>query len=257
MRNVAMLIPLDPVEVENIDRQLEKFPQKNLFLFYCCEQWAQHLEIRPEDQADLNQHCFQVWSTQFPYQDFKRPFNNFIQDQAKVTFAFLETKIFNLDETLHQIMTRIRATNLAKVLKSAMIENLVQPENLRAAGLICPMDACLEVLDDHHINYDTQEEDLEAQKWLRSYFKKTLPSDFPYSILTENEEVLYEDLSRLFIVRCYDRYERYWFDVSSPVKEEDARRIWNEKTHDGEMYTCYEDGTYYEIFRANTTMLRS
>ena len=60
-----------------------------------------------------------------------------------------------------------------------------------------------------------------------------------------------------YIVRLYDRFDRYWTDVSSPVSSGEADRLWNEYTKNGTEHTRYEDGSYYEIFPADTEMLFS
>jgi hypothetical protein len=46
-----------------------------------------------------------------------------------------------------------------------------------------------------------------------------------------------------------------WIDVTSPVSETEALRIWNEYTKNGTRNTKYEDGDYYKIFDANTRMV--
>lgn len=56
-------------------------------------------------------------------------------------------------------------------------------------------------------------------------------------------------------VRMHDRYEHRWFDHKGPCSYEEALALWNEKTKDGTRYTCYDDGTYYDIFPAHTRML--
>lgn len=59
----------------------------------------------------------------------------------------------------------------------------------------------------------------------------------------------------LHVVRCYERNENRWFDVSRPVTMEEAQRIWNESTRNGTAYTTYAHGSYFEIFPAETRML--
>lgn len=58
-----------------------------------------------------------------------------------------------------------------------------------------------------------------------------------------------------YVVRLYDGFDGYWIDVSKPVSEKEAKRIWNEKTDDGSNMTKYSDIDYYEIFPADTKML--
>lgn len=43
--------------------------------------------------------------------------------------------------------------------------------------------------------------------------------------------------------------------MSSPVSKEEADKILAEKTENGTKYTKYDDGAYYAIFPADTTML--
>ena len=57
-----------------------------------------------------------------------------------------------------------------------------------------------------------------------------------------------------FIVRLYDGFDNEWMDVSSPVSEKEARRIWNEKTKNGTQMKEYDDIDYYAIFPADTVM---
>ena len=61
----------------------------------------------------------------------------------------------------------------------------------------------------------------------------------------------------LYIVRSYDKYDHQWMDVSKPVTEEEAQKIWNKETSNGTKNTNYNDGYYYEVFPADTRMLYS
>lgn len=60
--------------------------------------------------------------------------------------------------------------------------------------------------------------------------------------------------SMLKIVRLYDMFDG-WIDVSPPVSEEEAARIWSEKTKNGTCNIKYADGDYYAIFDSDTKML--
>lgn len=64
-------------------------------------------------------------------------------------------------------------------------------------------------------------------------------------------------LRKLKVVRLYDGFDRQWMDVSKPVPEDEAQRIWNEKTKNGTERTKYADIDYYAIFPADTRMLYS
>jgi hypothetical protein len=58
----------------------------------------------------------------------------------------------------------------------------------------------------------------------------------------------------LFVVRLWDMFDG-WIDISGPITQTEAARIWNERTTNGTRKTKYEDGDYYRIFPANTRML--
>lgn len=61
-----------------------------------------------------------------------------------------------------------------------------------------------------------------------------------------------------YIVRMYDKHERRWFDISaSGLTLQEAAELWDEKTNGATEHTRYEDGHYYEVFPADTTMLFS
>jgi hypothetical protein len=57
-----------------------------------------------------------------------------------------------------------------------------------------------------------------------------------------------------FIVRLFDKYDG-WIDITSEITMAEAKKKWNDKTADGKIYTQYSEGSYYEIFPANTRML--
>lgn len=58
-----------------------------------------------------------------------------------------------------------------------------------------------------------------------------------------------------FIVRLYDGFDNVWTDISRPVSEDEANRIWNEKTANGTRASKFSDIDYYAIFPADTKML--
>ena len=58
----------------------------------------------------------------------------------------------------------------------------------------------------------------------------------------------------LKIVRLWDMFDG-WIDVSGPVSEEEATRIYNKYTNNGTKKTKFADGDYYAIFPADTKML--
>jgi hypothetical protein len=64
-------------------------------------------------------------------------------------------------------------------------------------------------------------------------------------------------MSNLFIVRLYDGFDNQWIDITEPVSEEVALKIWNEKTDNGTKKSKFEHIDYYRVFPANTKMLFS
>ncbi len=58
----------------------------------------------------------------------------------------------------------------------------------------------------------------------------------------------------LKIVRLWDMLDG-WIDITTPVPEEEAQRIWNEKTKGGTCNVKYADGDYYAVFDASTKMV--
>jgi hypothetical protein len=56
------------------------------------------------------------------------------------------------------------------------------------------------------------------------------------------------------IVRLFDMFDG-WIDITGPVTEKYALKIWNQKTNNGTQKTCYGDGDYYRIFDADTKMI--
>lgn len=61
----------------------------------------------------------------------------------------------------------------------------------------------------------------------------------------------------LYIVRVYDYFDNIWIDVSSPLSQENAQALWNQKTCNGTQKCKFEDRDYYAIFPADTVMLFS
>jgi hypothetical protein len=59
--------------------------------------------------------------------------------------------------------------------------------------------------------------------------------------------------TELRIVRLWDMFDG-WIDVTGPIPEHEAQRIWNEKTANGTRNRSYADGDYYRIFAADTRM---
>ena len=63
-----------------------------------------------------------------------------------------------------------------------------------------------------------------------------------------------EFIMNLFVVRLYDGFDNEWMDISKPVNEEEAKRIWNEMTDNGKKNTSFDDIDYYAIYSADTRM---
>ncbi len=60
--------------------------------------------------------------------------------------------------------------------------------------------------------------------------------------------------SNLKIVRLWDMFDG-WIYITDPLPEEEALKVWNQKTGNGTHNTKYSDGDYYHIFPADTKML--
>jgi hypothetical protein len=58
----------------------------------------------------------------------------------------------------------------------------------------------------------------------------------------------------LFIVRLYDSEDNEWIDLTPPISELEAGKIYTKKTKDATQNTKFEDGDYYAIFPANSDM---
>lgn len=77
---------------------------------------------------------------------------------------------------------------------------------------------------------------------------RLLPGGMPYV------QFYKEEGTALKVVRLYDMMDG-WIDITGPITEVEATRIWNEKTHKGTKNTKYEDGDYYAIYPADTKMV--
>lgn len=66
-----------------------------------------------------------------------------------------------------------------------------------------------------------------------------------------------EPAPQLFIVRLYDGMDNQWIDVSAAVSQDEARKIWLEKTENGTKRISFDEIDYYKVFPADTTMLYS
>ena len=64
-------------------------------------------------------------------------------------------------------------------------------------------------------------------------------------------------MEELYIVRFYDGMDMVWTDVSEPVSEKEAKRIWNKHTKEGAEKITYNDIDYFHIFPADTRMAYS
>lgn len=58
----------------------------------------------------------------------------------------------------------------------------------------------------------------------------------------------------LKIVRLWDMFDG-WIDITGPLSESEAQKVWNKKTGNGTHNTKYADGDYYAIFDADTKMI--
>lgn len=76
-------------------------------------------------------------------------------------------------------------------------------------------------------------------------------------VITSVRETLPDIELDLYVVRVYDGFDNIWTDVSEPVPKEEAKKIWAEKTDNGNKLTSYNDINYYEIFPSNIRMLYS
>lgn len=57
-----------------------------------------------------------------------------------------------------------------------------------------------------------------------------------------------------YVVRLWDMLDG-WIDISKPLSQAAAQKLWNQKTNYGKRNTKFEDGDYYAIYPANTKML--
>lgn len=60
-----------------------------------------------------------------------------------------------------------------------------------------------------------------------------------------------------YIVRQYDQLDNEWIDIIGPVTLVEAATKWDNLTNSGTQNTRYEDGLYFDVFPANTTMVFS
>lgn len=75
--------------------------------------------------------------------------------------------------------------------------------------------------------------------------------------LAAREKALSPDLDegpKLFIVRLFDGMDGEWVNVSDAVSEEEATKIWNEKTENGTKKIRFDEIDYFRIFPADTVM---
>jgi hypothetical protein len=61
----------------------------------------------------------------------------------------------------------------------------------------------------------------------------------------------------MFIVRLYDGMDNQWIDVSGPLPQDEAHKIWLEKTENGTKKISFDEIDYYKVFPADTKMLYS
>lgn len=57
-----------------------------------------------------------------------------------------------------------------------------------------------------------------------------------------------------YVVRLFDMFDG-WIDVSGAISKEEAEIIWNQKTKCGTKKINFSEGSYYDIFPANTRMV--
>lgn len=74
----------------------------------------------------------------------------------------------------------------------------------------------------------------------------------PKSTIFRSEPSIPDSPTGKYIVRLWDGSDREWIDVSGTVDKREAIAIWNKKTKDGTVGTCYEDFDYFAIFPSNT-----
>ena len=60
---------------------------------------------------------------------------------------------------------------------------------------------------------------------------------------------------QLYVVRMYDGFDYYWFDVTEPMSKEEAEAEWNKRTCNGTVKANYNHVDYYAVFPADTKML--
>ncbi len=63
------------------------------------------------------------------------------------------------------------------------------------------------------------------------------------------------DETPLYVVRMWESYEGYWFDLTRPVSKEEADKVYNDHTKNGTQYNVEEyNRDYCKIFPADTRM---
>ena len=60
-----------------------------------------------------------------------------------------------------------------------------------------------------------------------------------------------------YVVRQYARYDNEWIDITGAVSLIEAATEWDKLTEGGTRKVRYEDGTYFDIFPIDTTMVFS
>ena len=68
---------------------------------------------------------------------------------------------------------------------------------------------------------------------------------------TKDEEAPMEEK---YVMRCYDKFDGYWFDVKDDLTFDEAFKVWMKETKKGTFYTEIDHGTYYHIFPKETKM---
>ena len=55
----------------------------------------------------------------------------------------------------------------------------------------------------------------------------------------------------------YDGFDNLWMDVTESLSLDEAMKVWRKETADGTKSYEYNQIDYYEVFPADTKMLRS
>ncbi len=75
--------------------------------------------------------------------------------------------------------------------------------------------------------------------------------------ITYNKPHLNKADCNKFVVRLYDGFDNEWIDITEPLPLNEAMKVWRENTKDGTEKYKYDDIDYYDVFPADTKMLRS